>query len=81
MNNNEEQNYLLNMINTDKQQTRSVQIESTKAIATNLSSKAMEEMHYSIKEMALDNKSIKSVCFGYSLLFVNSILIKEFFSF
>jgi hypothetical protein len=33
------------------------QIEAT----GNMSSKAMQEMHFSIKEMALDNKSIKSV--------------------
>jgi hypothetical protein len=60
-NSNDEQNNLLNMINTDKEQVKNAQIETTKTIATNMSSKAMQEMHFSIKEMALDNKSIKSV--------------------
>ena len=49
------------MINTDKEHVKNAQIETTKTIATSMSSKAMQEMHFSIKEMALDNKSIKSV--------------------
>lgn len=59
--NSDEQSYLLNMIKTDKQQTKNAQVETTKSLAGDMSSKAMQEMHYSLKEMALDNKTIISV--------------------
>lgn len=56
----EEKEAFIQMMHDDKEREKAGHLKLTENIANNITEKVVDEMHYSLKEMALDNESMKS---------------------